>query len=229
MSKSQALAVACVAVVTAMADQENLEEKASAAVAAFKAMKAMKITVTRLTTVWADDAGDVIDGLLEWLPQTDIKEKDRWVELLTPPAAPGLEHKQEEPVSQVGMRSLGIKIQLPKYGGGRGECAEWWSQLQRTLVTMKVPLSDFFALVVDALEGDALAEFWHVYQERERNRKGSGLDVEAIMAVLVELFDAGQHVLLLKKWRLLEQRKGETVLKFRARYMRVVDALSQYE
>lgn len=194
------------------------------------AMKAMKINVTRITDLWDNKAGDIVDGLLEWLPDTDIKEKDRWVELLTPPErapAQGSDIKHAEPVSHAAHAR--IKIQLPKFSGGRGECAAWWSQIQRTLVTMQVPPSNLFALVVDALEGDALAEFWHVYQEREQERRGSGLDVDAIMAVLVELFDAGQHVLLLKKWRQLEQRKGETVLKFRARYMRVLDALAQYD
>ena len=58
--------------------------------------------------------------------------------------------------------------------------------------------------------------------------EGSGQDVEAVVQALISLFDAGQHVSLLKQWRALEQRKGETVLKFRTRYMKVLDALLLY-
>ena len=232
MSKSDTLAAACIALVNAIADNdEDIKSKSDPVVSALNDMKAMKRNFSRVKKTLEGEYDDIADGMVGWLDESgsDVKERDAWRASfapapVTPVTSPGADIKTH--ASSV--RGLGIKIQLPKYSGARGECASWWLQLKRTFVTMKVPEDDLFALVVDALEGDALAEFWHGYNERERNRRGSGPDVEAIMLMLIGLFDAGQHVLLLKKWRLLEQRKGETVLKFRARYMRVLDALAQY-
>ena len=50
--------------------------------------------------------------------------------------------------------------------------ANFWSKIKLAnpaAIECLVPPSNLFALVVDALEGDALAEFWHVYQDREQN------------------------------------------------------------
>ena len=93
---------------------------------------------------------------------------------------------------------------------------------------MNLRPTEVFSVVSNALEGDAREEF----NQRLDDLKVSGAytteHVDAVMKALIELFDGGQHAMLLIKWRSLMQLKGETTVKFRTRFMRVISALAVY-
>ena len=235
MTKGSVLKAAVNALVEVLAGEAG-DEKAlgDAVVRALNDMSPLALNVKRLRIALGDEAEEQLEALLGWLENDGIdtvEHKQTWMNLMKPsaPAVEDAKHNAPQPAASAApsLRSLGVKIELDKYSGERGECGNWWQQFQRTATTLHVPEGDMFALVAHALEGDAKTEFWHVHKARA-GRHGDQ-DVAAIVQVLIALFDAGQHVHLLKKWRGMEQRKGETVLKFRTRYMKVLDSLQLYK
>ena len=124
---------------------------------------------------------------------------------------------------------FGITLDLPKYSGQPGVMDKWWREIRQTLVQLKLPASSYSAVVMDLLQGDAKDEFWQRVGSLKLDEEALTPDnVNTVIRSLIDLFDAGQHVMLLLRWRSLLQLKGEPALKFRTRYMRIINALGTY-
>ena len=93
------------------------------------------------------------------------------------------------------------------------------------LETMNVSEDAWLPIVSATLDGTARDEFWHVHDELERQ---GTVDIHTIMKRLVDLFDIGMHAQLLKTLSWLRQQKGESVLVFRGRFLRIIAALRGY-
>ena len=104
----------------------------------------------------------------------------------------------------------------------RGECELWWSKQRTMLLTMEVDSRYWPAIVSKALRGEASESFWH---ELERGNS----DVDDIMRRLTQIFDANQLEDVLKELMDLTQEEGESILKFKARFDRIIKVLDKHE
>ena len=152
---------------------------------------------------------------------------------MPPAVAPlsAVESKEEKLVSGASgaLQRMGISIELKTYQGEPGECAKWWKEMQRVFVTSNiVSLDQRFLVVSDRLRGDARVAFWQFFEEAEVVSEGSGKAVDAIMALMVALYDQGQQAQLCMRFRYLRQMKNESMVKFRNRYMEVVVGLRAF-
>ena len=136
---------------------------------------------------------------------------------------------------QIGDISLSKPMFTPKrrlYTYEMGKCAKWWRETIQTLESMNLADDNYFVVVLDLLDGDAREEFWQrletLVESKAVSRPYVLKDVKLVVDSMVELFDAGQHTSLLLRHRALSQVKGETTVKFRARFMRVINALKAY-
>ncbi len=94
---------------------------------------------------------------------------------------------------------------------------------------MNVPTSAWFALLADAVQGDAKTELWQCYEAIIEASPSTVPSVQALVEHLVQLYDGGQHARLLVQWRYLKQLKAEPITKFLTRYRKVLGALRAYQ
>ena len=215
---------------------EELKAAEGEVVAALHDMKCMSMNATRIYKAFSklEDVEEDEElcmamwrGFLEWLETQDALAG--WLQILRaklPADDLAYEHKVEHQDRRpTTLQSLGIRLELVKYDGTPGKCAEWWRRTKMRLASMKVPREHYMTVLADSLTGSAATEFWRRFEERER---AGTVEVQGIMQDMIGLFDAGQHMVLLGKLRKMEQLKGETCLHFRERFLDVVRGLEQY-
>ena len=234
-------------------DMEGDDAKTEEAlcVVLLKKLKPVKANATKVQravlAASRDDEQLVFDTLayfVGWLSGLEVgsgeaqlsgERRDGWVAVLTPhtkaegPVPAPADAKATLPAPAVqretSLRSLGITIELPVYSGELGGCASFWRKMQRSLVELRVAEDLHFTVIRNQLRSDALDAWWSFHDAAEGKSQPT---VVELMKLMVQLFDSGQHAHLLFKWRWTRQLKGESVVKFRTRYMKIVLALREY-
>lgn len=98
-------------------------------------------------------------------------------------------------------------------------------------MAMNVPTSAWFALLADAVQGDAKTELWQCYEAIIEASPSTVPSVQALVEHLVQLrtLRRGAARPLLVQWRYLKQLKGEPITKLLTMYRKVLDALRAYQ
>ena len=240
----------------AQADGKVLANTWKDVVTVLNQLKPRSSNITRMVAILKKDNVDdelLLEMWTDWLEAFEelddpvdlpLTEKDAWLEVFKAkmPKTLSAVVTQTVPnaaVSESGdasegksLKNLGITLRLPHYAGDMGKCASWWRQTTQILEGMNLAQNEYFVVVLDLLDGDALDEFWQrlegLVESGDVSLPYSFEDVAKVIASMIELFDAGQHTSLLLRHRALSQVKGETTVKFRARFMRVINSLRVY-
>jgi hypothetical protein len=107
-----------------------------------------------------------------------------------------------------------------------GKFGEWWTEVKDTLNDLGVAEGERAPLIRQALQGIAKTEF--ARRQREARREGHGTDVGSILEAMREVFDAGVEGALLDARLDLKQRPGEDIMRYRVRFLEVMDGLAGY-